>query len=39
MRASGLTEALVTVKTSDVRRVGDTDLIAIRKLKRTGLSP
>lgn len=33
--ASGLTEALVTLKTSDVRQVGDTDLIAVRKLERT----
>jgi hypothetical protein len=33
--ASGPTEALVTLKASDVRRVGDTDLIAVRKLERT----
>jgi hypothetical protein len=33
--ASGLTEALVTLKASDVRQVGDTDLIAVRKLERT----
>jgi hypothetical protein len=33
--ASGLTEALVTLTASDVRRVGDTDLIAVRKLERT----
>lgn len=33
--ASGRTEALVTLKASDVRQVGDTDLIAVRSLKRT----
>jgi hypothetical protein len=33
--ASGLTEALVTLKASDVREVGDTDLIAVRRLERT----
>lgn len=33
--ASGVTEALVTLKVSDVRQVGDTDLIAVRKLERT----
>lgn len=33
--ASGLTQALVTLKTSDVRQVGDTDLIAVRRLERT----
>lgn len=33
--ASGRTEALVTVKASEVRKVGDTDLIAVRTLKRT----
>ena len=33
--ASGLTAALVTLKASDVRHVGDTDLIAVRRLERT----
>lgn len=33
--ASGLTEALVTLKASDVRPVGDSDLIAVRTLERT----
>ena len=33
--ASGLTEALVTLKAADVRAVGDTDLIAVRTLQRT----
>jgi hypothetical protein len=33
--ASGLTAALVTLKASDVRYVGDTDLIAVRRLERT----
>ncbi|MGH9360500.1 MAG: DUF4926 domain-containing protein [Thermoanaerobaculia bacterium] len=33
--ASGLTEALVTLRASDVRPVGDTDLIAVRRLERT----
>ncbi len=33
--ASGLTQALVTLKDSDVRQVGDTDLIAVRRLERT----
>lgn len=33
--ASGLTEALVTLKASDVRQVGDADLIAVRRLERT----
>jgi len=33
--ASGLTAALVTLKVSDVRHVGDTDLIAVRRLERT----
>jgi Domain of unknown function (DUF4926) len=33
--ASGHTEALVTLKESDVRQVGDTDLIAVRRLERT----
>lgn len=33
--AYGRTEALVTLKASDVRLVGDTDLIAVRKLERT----
>lgn len=33
--ASGLTEALVTLKTSDVRQVGDADLMAVRHLEQT----
>jgi hypothetical protein len=33
--ASGRTKALVTLRTSDVRAVGDQDLIAVRDLKRT----
>ncbi len=33
--ASGLTEVLVTLKTSDVRPVGDLDLIAVRSLQQT----
>ncbi len=33
--ASGHTEAVVTLKNSDVRQVGDTDLIAVRSLKRS----
>jgi hypothetical protein len=33
--ASGRTEAVVTLKDSDVRQVGDTDLIAVRSLRRT----
>jgi hypothetical protein len=33
--ASGRTQALLTLRTSDVRAVGDQDLIAVRDLKRT----
>ncbi len=33
--ASGLTQAVVTLKEGDVRRIDDTDLIAVRSLKRT----
>lgn len=33
--ASGLTQAVVTLNEADVRRVDDTDLIAVRSLKRT----
>lgn len=33
--ASGRTQVLVTLRTSDVRAVGDHDLIAVRQLKRT----
>jgi hypothetical protein len=33
--ASGKTQALVTLRESDVRAVGDGDLIAVRNLKRT----
>lgn len=33
--ASGLTQAVVTLSEVDVRRVDDTDLIAVRSLKRT----
>jgi len=32
--ASGRTEALLTLKTSDVRRVNDTDLVTVRPFKR-----
>jgi Domain of unknown function (DUF4926) len=34
--ASGRTQALVTLKPSDIREVGDDDLVAVR---RTGTSP
>jgi hypothetical protein len=34
--ASGRTQALVSLRSSDVRAVGDGDLIAVRELKRTG---
>jgi hypothetical protein len=33
--ASGRTQALLTLRTSDVRAVGDQDLIAVRDLRRT----
>ena len=33
--ASGRTKALVTLKTSDVRPVADSDLIAVRSLERS----
>lgn len=33
--ASGRTQALVTLHETDVRAVGDADLIAVRELKRT----
>ena len=33
--ASGRTQALVTLLSTDVRAVGDADLIAVRDLKRT----
>jgi hypothetical protein len=33
--ASGRTQALVTLHETDVRSVGDADLIAVRELKRT----
>jgi hypothetical protein len=33
--ASGRTEALVTLNQADVRRVGDTDLIAVRSLRKS----
>jgi hypothetical protein len=33
--ASGRTQALLTLQTSDVRAVGDQDLIAVRDLRRT----
>jgi len=33
--ASGLTEALVTLKAADVRAVGDGDMIAVRTLAPT----
>lgn len=35
VRASGSTEALVTLKESDVRAVADGDLIAVRQLDRS----
>ena len=35
VRASGQTEALVTLKERDVRAVEDADLIAVRQLDRT----
>lgn len=34
--ASGRTQALVSLRSDDVREVGDGDLIAVRELKRTG---
>jgi hypothetical protein len=33
--ASGRTQALLTLQVSDVRSVGDHDLIAVRDMKRT----
>ena len=33
--ASGRTQALVTLKADDVRAVGDGDLIAVRKVRRS----
>ena len=33
--ASGRTEALVTLKTSDVRSVDDADLVTVRRFKRS----
>ena len=33
--ASGRTQALVSLRSTDVRAVGDGDLIAVRDLKRT----
>ena len=33
--ASGKTQALLTLNVTDVRTVGDGDLIAVRELKRT----
>jgi len=36
VQASGRTQALVTLRTSDVRRVQDGDLIAVRPLGQTG---
>ncbi len=33
--AAGKTEALVTLNESDVRHVGDSDLIAVRSLRKT----
>jgi hypothetical protein len=33
--ASGKTQALISLRESDVRAVGDGDLIAVRELKRT----
>ncbi len=34
--ASGRTQALVTLRTSDVRHVGDEDLVAVRRLQHAG---
>ena len=34
--ASGRTTALVTLKSTDVRAISDTDLVAVRSLSRTG---
>jgi len=36
--ASGKTQALLTLNVTDVRAVGDGDLIAVRELKRTCLT-
>ena len=36
VRASGQTQALVELTTRDVRPIGDTDLISVRTLDRTG---
>jgi hypothetical protein len=33
--ASGRTEALITLRTTDVRGVGDQDLVAVRPYSRT----
>ena len=33
--AAGKTEALVTLRQTDVRHVGDTDLMAVRSLRKT----
>jgi len=33
--ASGRTEAVITVSASDVRPVEDTDIVAVRRLKRS----
>jgi hypothetical protein len=33
--ASGRTEAVVTLRASDVRHVEDTDIVAVRQLKRS----
>jgi len=33
--ASGRTTALITLKTSDVRPIADSDLVAVRSLSRT----
>jgi len=35
VRASGQTQALVSLRTTDVRSVGEDDLIAVRELKHT----
>lgn len=34
--ASGRTTALVTLKTTDVRAISDTDLVAVRSIERNG---
>jgi hypothetical protein len=35
VRASGKTQAAITLTTDDVRRVADEDLLSVRRVKRT----